>query len=693
MANVVGDIAIQVGADIGPLVRELGKGSAAVTKFGADAQKGGAGMALATKAGIALGAAVVGAGVALAAMTKASMDSIDALSKQARVAGVSVATFQAMAQVAEEAGVSSEQLSKSLVKMQDNIANLSRGTSAQVAAFGQLGLSAADFVGLGADQQFALLAEKISGIADPTMRTAAALDVFGKSGADALNMMTGYGAAIADASAFQREFGLAVSDLDAANIEAANDAMGRTEMAIGSLGTTLAVTFAPAIETVALGLAALVNDLFGAQTAMEQVFGTEGIAKAILGAEIYDQLIRDADAFRENATAIGELKGVMQALGTVSGNTADMLDVVADNLSKGNFNVLSRDIGIVATNMRKLNSDFADGIIGAEEYGAKMAAAKARAAELLGLIEEITGIDMSEAVAELAGLGSALDSTRVKAQALAMAMTAAGATGSGVHTGENVYQSPLAPSTSPRPGQRPMDLGDYGASGGGVGSGGGGPQLDLQALQEKYASESELAQMHYEESLAELATFREAKLLTEQQYNEMERQAKEEHETALAEIEAKVQSERLDAIGGAFGDLASLMATGNEKLFKIGQAAAIGKAIVDGYEAAVSAWKHGMSIGGPGLAAAFTAASLAKTGALIAGIASANSRGGSQSSGGGASSSGGAAAASAVSRGPLEVRLNTYGGGDNIKASDLGALLDMLGKEAGDRGYRIMVPA
>ena len=51
------------------------------------------------------------AGAALAAFTRASMDNIDALSKQVRVAGVSVAQFQAMALVAEEAGVSSETLS------------------------------------------------------------------------------------------------------------------------------------------------------------------------------------------------------------------------------------------------------------------------------------------------------------------------------------------------------------------------------------------------------------------------------------------------------------------------------------------------------------------------------------------------------------------------------------------------------
>ncbi len=48
MASVVGDIAIQVGADISPLVRDLGKGSKAVSKFGNDAKSSTDGIAFAS---------------------------------------------------------------------------------------------------------------------------------------------------------------------------------------------------------------------------------------------------------------------------------------------------------------------------------------------------------------------------------------------------------------------------------------------------------------------------------------------------------------------------------------------------------------------------------------------------------------------------------------------------------------------
>jgi hypothetical protein len=64
------------------------------------------------------------------------------------------------------------------------------------------------------------------------------------------------------------------------------------------------------------------------------------------------------------------------------------------------------------------------------------------------------------------------------------------------------------------------------------------------------------------------------------------------------------------------------------------------------------------------------------------------SAGAGASSGGGGAGGGGSAA---PAQGPLEVGLNTYGGGDSIKLADLGSLLTRLDQAAGDRGYRLLV--
>ncbi len=97
--------------------------------------------------------------------------------------------------------------------------------------------------------------------------------------------------------------------------------------------------------------------------------------------------------------------------------------------------------------------------------------------------------------------------------------------------------------------------------------------------------------------------------------------------TGMVEIDNDVAKKRLAIAGG----MSTAIASSAESLFtilggksrdflKVVKATAIAQAIIEAKTAAVSAWEKGMTIGGPPLAVAFTAASLLKTGALIASI-------------------------------------------------------------------------
>lgn len=654
MANIVGDIAIQVGADISPLVRDLSKAKREVSSFGADVAKGGISMStLAKGAGIAAAGVAAVAG-AMVAFTRTAMDNIDALSKQARAAGVSVASFQAMSQVAEEAGVSSEQLSKTFVKMQDNISNLGKGTALQVESFKALGLSYESLKGKGADEQFALVAEAIDSITDPTEKTAAAIDIFGKSGADAINMLGGFRAAVANAAEYQRQFGLAVSDTDAANIEAANDAIGRVSTAIGGLGTQLAVSFAPGIEAVAVGLTNLIADVTGVETALDRVFGSGELAKAILGDDVYNQLTRDSEAFNRVATEVGSLAGSMQVAQRVAGDAATSFSDLSQELAMLSAGDISKEFYDIAANVRQANSDFADGRISIDQYQAILATARDRATELLVEAGNIDGVTLDAVRGQVAALGKVLDIARGKAVAFRAALgSTSGATAGANASASATIQIGNAPRSSPRPREAPTNV-DFGApdtkSGGGGGGGGGSKDKsaeELKRIQDQFATKAELEQSQYAAQLAKLEEFRNSKLLKEGEFNDLEAKMKAEHEQKLADIEKARRNERLDAFSGAFGDLATLMQSGNQKLFKIGQLAAISQASVSGYQAAVDAWQKGMKVGGPPTAALFAGASLLKTGAMIAKIASQSANGGGSSggSGGGSGSTPTAAAA------------------------------------------------
>jgi hypothetical protein len=222
--------------------------------------------------------------------------------------------------------------------------------------------------------------------------------------------------------------------------------------------------------------------------------------------------------------------------------------------------------------------------------------------------------------------------------------------------------------------------GGKGRSGGG--GGGGADRGDFEGFMKTLLSQGETIDAWREEQLEQLREYRDAKLATEQEYNEAERRILADHEAAKAELERRAQEARMSAFSGALGDLASLMASENEKLFKVGKAAALAEAIVSGYSAAVSAWDKGMKVGGPPVAAAFTSASLAKTGALISSISSASSRGGSA----GAAAAGGV---SGVSSQPLEVRVQGLDPNALFTGASVSALFEQLQDEAGTRGLEL----
>lgn len=226
---------------------------------------------------------------------------------------------------------------------------------------------------------------------------------------------------------------------------------------------------------------------------------------------------------------------------------------------------------------------------------------------------------------------------------------------------------------------------DDGAGGGGGGGGGRGMVYDFDALRTEFATAEELLQQEYDRRMAQLEAARQAEVDLGISYNELERRIEEDHQRQLTELQRKEQQARLQSITGALGDVASLMQSENEKIFKVGQAAALARAIIEGQEAAVSAWRHGMRDGGPALAAAYTAASLARTGALISSIRSQSASGGSS-----APSAGGATTTTAEAPAPLQVSLSGITADELISGANVSALLERLSEEAGDRGFTVV---
>lgn len=198
----------------------------------------------------------------------------------------------------------------------------------------------------------------------------------------------------------------------------------------------------------------------------------------------------------------------------------------------------------------------------------------------------------------------------------------------------------------------------------------GGQQADplegeLDRLKDSLLTQEELELASHNRRQDILREALEKKYLDKVEFDALTEEEAARHNEAMEQLDRQRQQAALQGFSGMFGDLASLMQSSNDKLFKIGKAAAIAEAVVNGYSSAVSAWEKGMKIGGPPVAAAFAGASLAKTGALISSIKSTSSSGaggGASGAVGGASATSGAVAAQTAPQTSNQVAISLTGG-------------------------------
>lgn len=121
-------------------------------------------------------------------------------------------------------------------------------------------------------------------------------------------------------------------------------------------------------------------------------------------------------------------------------------------------------------------------------------------------------------------------------------------------------------------------------------------QQDLDAFRESLMSEQQLRAQAYITELEQLKAAKDQKLITQAEYDALEKEKAQQHADELVAIEKERHDKemkleqykkqaKLALVGDIFGNLASLMNAGSKKLFAIGKAAAVANAVVDGYAA------------------------------------------------------------------------------------------------------------
>lgn len=203
------------------------------------------------KYGIAMGAAALAGGTLL---VKQQMAAIDSSAKFADTIGISTEALAGYRHGADLTGTAQATLEKGLQRLTRNMGDARNGVAAAIAGFEQIGISADALGNMTTEEALLGVADAIKAQPDAASKASAAFAIFGRQGQELLTFLEQGSEGIRANADEAERLGLTYSRIDAAKVEAANDAITRLK-AIGTGATqTLAIELAPVIEAVATKL-------------------------------------------------------------------------------------------------------------------------------------------------------------------------------------------------------------------------------------------------------------------------------------------------------------------------------------------------------------------------------------------------------------------------------------------------------
>jgi hypothetical protein len=333
-----------IGASVAGLINPFTVGLAAVAAFGA-------------------GASAVASGLL------SLEDRVETLGNTADKLGVSFEFIQLLEEAGNRSGVSIESVSTAFGKLQKTLAGADEESKAATTALAKLGIAFTDLENLSPEEQIRLIGEQLQGIDDPAKRTAAAMQIFGKSGADLLPFFAQLGPAANDIE----RLGGALTAIDRGRIDDFGDGIDALGVASSRLGELLLLPFVGLGEGIAQGSAEFLGGinaivgpigdvlqpvLAGLGTAFEvvgvviggigrvigeivspvgdlaQAFGVVGESFNTAFVDVVRYLVDGAVAATEFAVSFTPLGAVADNLGTIGETISRVANIIGEALSQ-----------------------------------------------------------------------------------------------------------------------------------------------------------------------------------------------------------------------------------------------------------------------------------------------------------------------------------------------------------------------
>lgn len=299
MATTALGLALQISASTAGLQQEVQNANKRLDSMVEQSEKTAKGMKVLST--IAIGRALIDSAKALAgalssaasaakALFDDSRNAIDAIGKLSSQTGVAVETIQSYERAAGLSGVSIEEMTKALQKMQVNLGKIDE--EAKTDPFRDLGLSAERLRESGAQESFEAIADAIAGLATDAEKAAAANEIFGRSGVVLLPLLNQGAEALARQREEAEQLGI-LSEAEVRSVEAMNDAFSDVGTAIQSIINQVTADLAPVIKEIADEVLKMLKGI-----------GTENIA-----ATITEALFTFADSFLSGLRVLVEVLG------------------------------------------------------------------------------------------------------------------------------------------------------------------------------------------------------------------------------------------------------------------------------------------------------------------------------------------------------------------------------------------------
>lgn len=252
MATTIGRLAVAVLGNIDDFKKNFGEAKKGVQDFSKEVKKADVDLKRVGRNMTLIGTTIVGS---LFAVTKAVADNADQIDLFAKRTGLTREELQKLAYAAMQEGSSIEVLATGIARLSQNMYDASKGTGEAVNAFKSLGISIKDSAGnlRSADDVLGDIAEKFKSMPNDTERSAVAMKLFGRGGAQLIPFLRKGKEGIEELKKEAVALGYVLDEQTIIQMEQLGDELEAVKTGFTSIGRQIAADTAPALLEVAQG--------------------------------------------------------------------------------------------------------------------------------------------------------------------------------------------------------------------------------------------------------------------------------------------------------------------------------------------------------------------------------------------------------------------------------------------------------